>query len=132
MNGFAGTECADRTVTRPWRSGPSRVTGISQAKPHRKAFPGGRQVQGKTRLVDPVWDKLHRAPCGAGAQDLSVFLRNLPVTKPDQVWATDISYIPMQKGFVYFVAVVDWFSRRVPTWRVSISMEAEFCIQGWR
>ena len=52
MNGFAGTECADRTVTRPWRSGPSRVTGIGEAKPHRKAFPGGRQVQGKTRLVD--------------------------------------------------------------------------------
>src|SRR4029077_19118073 len=51
-NGFTGTECADRTVTRPWRSGPSRVTGIGEAKPHRKAFPGGRQVQGKTQLVD--------------------------------------------------------------------------------
>jgi hypothetical protein len=42
----------DMTVTRPWRSGPSRVTGIGEAKPHRKAFPGGRQVRGKTRLVD--------------------------------------------------------------------------------
>ena len=52
MNGFAGTECADRTVTRPWRSGPSRVTGIGEAKPHREAFPGGRQVRGKTRPVD--------------------------------------------------------------------------------
>ena len=52
LTGFTGTECADRTVTRPWRSGPSRVTGIGEAKPHRKAFPGGRQVRGKTRLVD--------------------------------------------------------------------------------
>jgi hypothetical protein len=49
LTGFTGTECADRTVTRPWRSGPSRVTGIGEAKPHRKAFPGGRQVRGKTR-----------------------------------------------------------------------------------
>ena len=45
-------QCADRTVTRPWRSRPSRVTGIGEAKPHRKAFPGGRQVRGKTRPVD--------------------------------------------------------------------------------
>src|SRR3984957_11678628 len=51
-NGFAGAQCADRTVTRPWRSRPSRVTGIGEAKPHRKAFPGGRQVRGKTRPVD--------------------------------------------------------------------------------
>ena len=46
------TECVDRTVTRPSRSGPSRVTCIGEAKPHREAFPGSRQVRGKTRLVD--------------------------------------------------------------------------------
>jgi len=55
-------------------------------------------------------------------------LRNLAVTRPDQVWAMDISYIPMARGFVYLAAVIDWFTRRVLSWRVSITMEVEFCL----
>ncbi len=46
-------------------------------------------------------------------------LRDLPITKPDQAWCTDISYIPMRKGFMYLVAVMDWHSRRILSWRVS-------------
>jgi putative transposase len=46
-------------------------------------------------------------------------LRKLAVTRPNQVWAADISYIPMARGFVYLVAIVDWFSRRVLSWRVN-------------
>jgi len=57
-------------------------------------------------------------------------LRNLAVTRPNQVWAMDITYIPMARGFVYLVAVVDWFSRRVLAWRLSITLEAEFCIEA--
>ena len=57
-------------------------------------------------------------------------LRNLPVVRPNQVWATDITYIPMAKGFVYLTAVVDWFTRRVLSWRLSITMEAAFCIEA--
>jgi putative transposase len=57
-------------------------------------------------------------------------LRNMPVTRPNQVWATDITYIPMARGFVYLTAVVDWFSRRILSWRLSITMEAEFCIEA--
>lgn len=57
-------------------------------------------------------------------------LRNLPITKPNQVWAMDISYIPMAKGFVYLCAVVDWFSRRVLSWRLSITLETAFCIEA--
>lgn len=57
-------------------------------------------------------------------------LRNLAVTRPNQVWAIDITYIPMARGFVYLAAVVDWFSRRVLAWRVSITLEAEFCIEA--
>jgi putative transposase len=55
-------------------------------------------------------------------------LRDLAVTRPDQVWAMDISYIPMARGFVYLAAVIDWFTRRVLAWRVSITMEVEFCL----
>ena len=53
-------------------------------------------------------------------------LRNLVVDRPNQVWAMDITYIPMARGFVYLAAVVDWFSRRVLAWRLSITLEAEF------
>jgi putative transposase len=55
-------------------------------------------------------------------------LRGLPVTRPNQVWAMDITYIPMARGFVYLAAVLDWASRRVLSWGVSITMEAAFCV----
>ena len=57
-------------------------------------------------------------------------LRGMEVTRPNQVWATDITYIPMARGFVYLTVVLDWYSRRVLSWRVSVSMEASFCIEA--
>ena len=57
-------------------------------------------------------------------------LSNVPVTQPNQVWAMDITYVPMARGFVYLAAVVDWFSRRVLAWRVSISLDTSFCIEA--
>jgi putative transposase len=56
-------------------------------------------------------------------------LRGKEITRPNQVWAMDITYIPMKCGFVYLAVVVDWFSRRVLSWRVSITMEAAFCVE---
>ena len=55
--------------------------------------------------------------------------RELPTTRPNQVWAMDITYIPMARGFVYLAVVLDWFSRRVLSWRLSITMEAAFCVE---
>ena len=57
-------------------------------------------------------------------------LRKLAVTRPNQVWATDITYIPMARGFVYLIAIVDWFSRRVLAWRLSITLETDFWIEA--
>jgi len=57
-------------------------------------------------------------------------LRNLAVVRPNQVWAMDITYIPMSRGFVYLAAVVDWFSRKVLTWKLSITLSADFCIEA--
>ena len=57
-------------------------------------------------------------------------LRGVAVERPNQVWAMDITYIPMARGFVYLAAVVDWFSRRVLAWRVSITLEVEFCLEA--
>jgi putative transposase len=56
--------------------------------------------------------------------------QSLIIDRPNQVWCTDITYIPMAKGFVYLVAVMDWFSRRVLAWRLSITMETDFCIDA--
>ena len=55
-------------------------------------------------------------------------LRGVPVARPNQVWSTDITYIRLARGFVYLVAVIDWYSRRVLSWRISNSMEAVFCV----
>lgn len=57
-------------------------------------------------------------------------LRNLPVTRPNQVWAMDLTYIPMARGFVYLAAVVDWHTRRVLAWRMSITMDVQFCMDA--
>jgi putative transposase len=57
-------------------------------------------------------------------------LRDVAVTRANQAWAMDITYIPMARGFVYLAVVLDWFSRRVLSWRVSITMEAAFCIEA--
>jgi putative transposase len=59
-------------------------------------------------------------------------LRGLIIDRPNQVWCADITYIPMAKGFVYLVAVMDWFSRRVLAWRVSITLETDFCLEALR
>ncbi len=56
-------------------------------------------------------------------------LRGMEIARPNQAWAMDITYIPMARGFVYLAVVLDWFSRRVLSWRVSITMEAAFCVE---
>jgi len=57
-------------------------------------------------------------------------LRKLVIDRPNQVWATDVTYIPMARGFVYLVAVMDWYSRKVLSWRISNSMTADFCVEA--
>ena len=57
-------------------------------------------------------------------------LRNLVIDRPNQAWCADITYIPMARGWVYLVAIMDWFSRRVLAWRLSITMEADFCVEA--
>jgi putative transposase len=59
-------------------------------------------------------------------------LRDLEITRPDQVWSMDITYIPMRTGFMYLAAVIDWFSRFVLSWELSNTLDAAFCIQAVR
>jgi len=57
-------------------------------------------------------------------------LRNLAISRPDQVWATDITYVPMRRGFVYLVAIMHWYSRYVLAWRLSNTLQGTFCLEA--
>ncbi len=80
--------------------------------------------------IEAIYRKPNTSKPAPGHKIYPYLLRKLPVTRPNQVWAMDITYIPMARGFVYLAAVVDWFSRRVLTWRLSITLHADFCIEA--
>lgn len=64
-----------------------------------------------------------------GHRTYPYLLKNLPITRPNQVWGTDITYTPLPKGFCYLTAIIDWFSRYVVAWELSATLDAAFCIR---
>ena len=84
----------------------------------------------KRMRIQAVYRKPNTSKPEPGHKIYPYLLRNVPVTRPNQVWTMDISYVPMARGFVYLAAVIDWFSRRVLSWRLSITMEAGFCVEA--
>ena len=68
---------------------------------------------------------------GEGHRIYPYLLEGLEITGPDQVWCSDITYVPVQSGYLYLVAVMDWWSRFVLAWELSNSLEAEFCVRCW-
>jgi putative transposase len=93
---------------------------------------GRRHV--RTLMRRMAIETLHRKPNTSkpapGHRIYPYLLRSLAITRPNQAWAMDITYIPMARGFVYLAAVIDWFSRRVLAWRLSITMDTSFCIEA--
>jgi putative transposase len=80
--------------------------------------------------IEAIYRRPNTSKPAPGHKIYPYLLRGLAIGQPNQVWAMDITYIPMARGFVYLAAVVDWFSRRVLSWRVSITMEVEFCLEA--
>ena len=80
--------------------------------------------------IEAIYRRPNTSKPEPGHKIYPYLLRKLAVTRPNQVWAMDITYVPMARGFVYLRAVVDWFSRKVLSWRLSITMEAAFCIEA--
>ena len=80
--------------------------------------------------IEAVYRRPDTSKPAPGHKIYPYLLRDLPVTGPDQVWAMDITYVPMARGFVYLAVAIDWFSRRVLAWRLSITMEAAFCVEA--
>ena len=80
--------------------------------------------------IEAIYRRRNSSKPAPGHKIYPYLLRDVKVERPNQVWATDITYIPMARGFVYLVAVVDWFTRRVLYHRVSITMDAAFCVEA--
>jgi len=80
--------------------------------------------------IEAIYRKPNTSKPAPGHRIYPYLLRGLSITRPNQVWAMDITYIPMARGFIYLAAVVDWFSRRVLAWRLSITMDVSFCIDA--
>ena len=81
--------------------------------------------------IEAIYAKPRTSLPEPGHQIYPYLLRDLEVTGPDQVWCSDITYVPMATGFMYLVAVMDWWSRYVLGWRLSNTMEAAFCVDAW-
>jgi len=80
--------------------------------------------------IEALYCKPNTSKPAPGHKIYPYLLRKLPITRSNHVWSMDITYIPMARGFIYLVAVLDWFTRRVLAWRVSITLEADFCINA--
>ena len=93
---------------------------------------GRDQVRAMMRRmgIEAIYRRPNTSKPGAGHKIYPYLLRSLIVERPNQVWAMDITYVPMARGFVYLAVVLDWFSRRVLSWRVSITMEVDFCLEA--
>ena len=80
--------------------------------------------------IDALYRKPNTSRRRPGHAVYPYLLRGLEVSRPNQVWAMDITYIPTARGFVYLAAVMDWHSRKVLAWRVSVTMDTDFCVEA--
>lgn len=91
-----------------------------------------KRVQRLMQLMglEAIYRKPRTSIPGKGHTIYPYLLRGIDVTRVDQVWSTDITYIPLRRGYMYLVAVMDWYSRRVLSWRLSNSLETSFCLDA--
>ncbi len=80
--------------------------------------------------IEAIYPKMNSSKRNQAHKIYPYLLKGVEITKVNQVWSTDITYIRMNQGFVYLVAVIDWFSRYILSWKVSISLEGDFCVDA--
>ena len=88
-----------------------------------------RRLMAKMGLA-PIYQRPRTTVPNPEHQIFPYLLRDLAIDRPNQVWCADITYLPMRRGFLYLVAVMDWATRKVLAWRVSNTMDVEFCIEA--
>jgi len=91
-----------------------------------------KRIQRLMRLmgIEAIYPRRRTTRPAAGHKIYPYLLRNVAITRPDQVWSTDITYVPMCHGFLYLVAVMDWYSRYVLSWRLSNTIDGGFCLEA--
>jgi putative transposase len=91
-----------------------------------------KRVQRLMRIMglEAVYPKKRTSNPGAGHRIYPYLLRDLKVSRANQVWCADITYVPLRQGFMYLVAVMDWYSRYVLSWRLSNSLDTSFCLEA--
>ncbi|WP_370651184.1 IS3 family transposase [Cypionkella sp.] len=88
-----------------------------------------RRLMRLMRLM-PIYQKPNTSKPAKGHKTYPYLLGGLRIDRPNQVWCADITYLPMRKGFLYLVAIMDWLTRKVLAWRISNTLEAEFCVEA--
>lgn len=78
----------------------------------------------------PIYQRPNTSKAAKGHKIYPYLLRGIQVTRPNQVWASDITYLPMRRGFLYLVAIMDWHTRKVLSWRISNTLEAGYCVDA--
>ena len=93
---------------------------------------GRKRVQRlmRTMGIEPIYPRKKLTQPGPNHRIYPYLLRNVTVSECDQVWCTDITYIPMKRGFLYLVAIMDWYSRKVLAWRLSNTLDTRFCLEA--
>jgi len=122
-----------RRIDELYTDDPSRGSRSIRRQLRRQGIRVNRKrIQRLMRLmgIEAVYPKPRTTRRHPGHKVYAYLLKDLSITQPNQVWAADITYIPMSRGFMYLVVVMDWYSRKILSWRVSNTMDPAFCIDA--
>ena len=109
--------------------GAQQMTWHLRAQGHRVNIKRVRRLMRLMGLM-PIYQRPRTSIPAKGHQTYPYLLRGLSVDRPNQTWCADITYIPLAKGFLYLVAIMDWWSRKVLAWRLSNTMDVQFCLDA--
>lgn len=112
----------------PWY-GSRQMARFMQRQGHSCGRHRVRRLMRLMRLV-PIYQEPNTSKKHPQHKIWPYLLRNMVIDRPNQVWCADITYIPMRRGFLYLVAIMDWYSRKVLAWRLSNTLEADFCVDA--
>ena len=110
--------------------GVRRITAWLRTQGHQVNHKRVSRLMKKMGL-EAIYPKRNLSKNNSEYKKYPYLLRNLEIEYPDQVWSTDITYIRLSKGFIYLTAIIDWFSRYVLSWKISITLDTEFCLEAF-
>jgi len=119
----------DKQYTKTPFYGWPRMTAHLRRQGHEVNHKRVQRLMQKTGL-QAIYPKPRTSIAAKGHKVYPYLLRNLAITRPNQVWSTDITYIPMLRGFMYLVAIMDWYSRYVVSWQLSNTLDGLFCLDA--